>query len=122
MTKFLLIVFLYSSSLIAKANELNSCGQIEDIQFAMSLIASNIANIETTRTPEGGPYRRKELRCNFGYCEILEHAQGILKYWPEHIDANEDGYVEFPDIDLLDEIATMIDLTREYERELFKCQ
>jgi len=85
----------------------------------MNTISSNIANAETTRTEEGGPYRRKDPllaaqtdRESFG--EILQNAldeqvQGVqvvdivpdaraprMVYKPDHPDANVDGYVAMP--------------------------
>lgn len=104
----------------------------------MAAISSNIANAQTTRTAEGGPYRRKEVvygaepaRENFS--DILEgeidalaqkvHATEvistnrppILKYEPNHPDANEQGYVAYPNINVMEEMANMISTTRSYE-------
>lgn len=107
----------------------------------MGAISSNIANAQTTRTPEGGPYRKKEVvfgsepaRESFG--EILEgeldekaqtvHATEvissnrppILKYEPNHPDANKDGYVAYPDINVMEEMADMISASRAYEANI----
>lgn len=107
----------------------------------MGAIASNIANAQTTRTPEGGPYRRKEVvfgaepaRESFG--EILEGELGeqakavhavevissnrppILKYEPGHPDANAQGYVAYPDINVMEEMANMISASRSYEANI----
>ena len=107
----------------------------------MAAISSNIANAQTTRTAEGGPYRKKEVvfgseptRENFS--DILEggineHAASvhatevistnkppILKYEPHHPDANERGYVAYPDINVMEEMANMIQATRAYESNL----
>jgi len=104
-------------------------------------ISSNIANAQTTRTAEGGPYRRKEVafgsepaRDNFA--DILEgeidaHAQKvhatevvstneppILKYDPTHPDANADGYVAMPNINVMKEMADMISAQRAYEANI----
>ena len=99
--------------------------------------SSNIANAQTTRTDEGGPYRKKEVV--FGseptrerFSEILEgeldeHSQTVqatevvhsdkvvLKYDPTHPDANEQGYVAMPDINVMAEMANMIEAQRAYE-------
>ena len=97
----------------------------------MGAITSNIANAQVTRTAESRPYRRKEVV--FGseparetFAEILEgelaenaqtvHATEvistnrppILKYEPNHPDANEDGYVAYPNINVMEEMANMI--------------
>ncbi|MBH48642.1 MAG: flagellar basal body rod protein FlgC [Halobacteriovorax sp.] len=110
-------------------------------QKRIGAINSNIANAQTTRTAEGGPYRRKEVvfgsepvRETFG--EILEgeldaqaqavHATEvistdrppILKYEPNHPDANADGYVAYPDINVMEEMANMIQTTRSYEANI----
>ena len=103
----------------------------------MNTISSNIANVNTTRTPEGGPYRRKDVVLeaipdakSFG--EILDTNQKKLNrvqvtdiavdqtaprlvYDPNHIDANEQGYVAYPNINLMEEMAGMIQATRAYE-------
>ena len=107
-------------------------------RMRLNTISSNIANINTTRTPEGGPYRRKDVvfesmpeTKNFG--EILTDANRknlervqvtdvlvdrkapILKYDPNNVDANEDGYVAYPNINLMEEMTNMIQATRSYE-------
>lgn len=107
----------------------------------MEAISSNIANAQTTRTVEGGPYRRKEV--TFGseptrktFSEILEgeidsygqsvHATEvastdkppILKYEPNHPDANKDGYVAYPNINVMKEMADMISASRSYEANI----
>jgi flagellar basal-body rod protein FlgC len=104
-------------------------------------ISSNIANAQTTRTAEGGPYRRKEVafgsepaRDNFS--DILEgeidaqaqtvHATEvvstneppILKYDPSHPDANADGYVAMPNVNVMKEMADMISAQRAYEANI----
>lgn len=104
----------------------------------MAAINSNIANAQTTQTVEGGPYRPKEVV--FGseparekFSDILEgeidaqaekvHATSvvstnrppILKYEPHHQDADERGYVAYPDINVMAEMANMIEASRAYE-------
>ena len=107
----------------------------------MNTISSNIANAETTRTEEGGPYRRKDPmfaaetdRESFG--EILENrldenVQGVqvqeivedqrpprMVYNPSHPDANEEGYVAMPNINTVEEMANMISAQRSYEANI----
>ncbi|CAB4906690.1 unannotated protein [freshwater metagenome] len=104
----------------------------------MNTISSNIANINTTRSPEGGAYRRKDVvfesipeAKTFG--EILtsqpqrdvarvqvtdvisDRKAPLMKYEPDHPDANEEGYVAYPNINLMEEMANMIQATRAYE-------
>lgn len=107
----------------------------------MGAITSNIANAQTTRTAEGGPYRKKEVA--FGseparesFSDILEgemdekaqavHATEvissnkppILKYEPDHPDANDQGYVAYPDINVMEEMADMISASRAFEANI----
>jgi flagellar basal-body rod protein FlgC len=107
----------------------------------MAAISSNIANAQVTRTPEGGPYRKKEVvfgsepaRDNFA--DVLEGEMGenvqavhatevvstnkppILKYEPNHPDANPEGYVAYPDVNVMEEMANMISASRSYEANI----
>lgn len=108
----------------------------------MNAISSNIANAQTTRTAEGGPYRPKEVV--FGaepsrrsFSEILSNEISgtapkevyvaevissdrppILKYEPHHPDANEQGYVAYPNINVMQEMANMISASRSYEANI----
>lgn len=106
-------------------------------RLRMNTISSNIANVNTTRTPEGGPYRRKDVifesmpeAKSFG--EVLgdsekklnrvqvtdvavDRSAPVMKYEPNHPDANPDGYVAYPNINLMEEMANMIQATRAYE-------
>ena len=105
----------------------------------MNSISSNIANINTTRTPEGGPYRRKDVvftampdaksfgdilsvndpKADFNRVQVTDVVYDkkapILKYDPTHPDANEDGYVAFPNVNLMEEMTNMIQASRSYE-------
>ena len=105
----------------------------------MNTISSNIANINTTKTPEGGPYRRKDVIFesmpdvkSFGDIVgvdspesetnrvqvtdvIYDQKAPLMKYEPGHADANEDGYVAYPNINLMEEMTNMIQASRSYE-------
>ncbi len=104
----------------------------------MNTISSNIANAETTRSPEGGPYKKKDAllaattdRENFAEIlqnELDENVQGVvvqdivqdsraprMLYKPEHPDANEEGYVAMPNVNTVEEMANMISTNRSYE-------
>ncbi len=108
-------------------------------RFRMNIISANLANAETTRTPEGGPYRRRdvifgalpaprtfeqELRSQVQPEEPL-HAKvlgvavderpPILKYDPAHPDSNEEGYVAMPNIDPTEEMVDLMLASRSYE-------
>lgn len=108
----------------------------------MDIAAENIANIDTTRTEAGGPYRRKDVLFeSYGagsFREAMRSASrgngfvsrsagvrvsGIMEddremkrvYNPEHPDADEEGYVSMPNVDLLKETVDSMSATRSYE-------
>jgi flagellar basal-body rod protein FlgC len=101
----------------------------------MNTIASNLANARTTRTEEGGPYRRQDpvfevanLNRNAGPStldrgaslvrvrEIADDTRpGVMSYEPTHPDANPDGYVEYPNVNAVEEMVNMITASRAYE-------
>ena len=100
----------------------------------MDTISSNLANINTTRTLAGGPYKRKvpvfsEMLDktiggyrDIGGVRVLEIAEDEtaprLVYQPEHPDANPDGYVAFPNVNLVREMTDMLVASRAYEANL----
>ncbi len=113
-------------------------------RLRMDVISSNIANVDTTRGKQVNgvwePYRRKSVTLaenqgqfsNFLNAAIgkNEHAGNGVKvtainednetpfklvYNPTHPDANEEGYVEMPNVDLLTEMVDLISATRSYE-------
>ncbi|HDL07818.1 MAG TPA: flagellar basal body rod protein FlgC [Desulfobacteraceae bacterium] len=103
----------------------------------MNIIAENLANTETTRTFEGGPYKRKmvvfEEKPIESFSNVLRDQQerysGVkvtrilrsqedsrLIYNPSHPDADPDtGYVSMPNVDLLTEISDMVVARRAYD-------
>jgi flagellar basal body rod protein FlgC len=74
------------------------CQDINIILTKINTSTSNLVNINTTRTAKGGHYKRKLVRnCKNGHCEIYkDQSSPILKYDPNHPDANKDGYVAYP--------------------------
>ena len=110
-------------------------------RLRLDTISQNLANVNTTRTPEGGPYKRKtvlfeeitnglsfeeqlntsiEKRSLMGngvrVAEIVEdNQQAPLIYDPNHPDANEQGYVEMPNVNAVEEMVNMISASRAYE-------
>lgn len=106
-------------------------------RLRMDVISNNIANANTTRTAEGGPYRRQivifEPRSGqMTFSKMLSQeldtgsgvrVMGIEKdnsptrrvYDPNHPDANQDGYVEMPNVNIVSEMVDMITATRAYE-------
>jgi flagellar basal-body rod protein FlgC len=104
-------------------------------RLRMDLISDNIANVNTTRTKEGGPYQRKvpvfmEVLDEFINQDgkFISKPDGVkvlriqpdgnppkLVYDPSHPDANADGYVAYPDINPVIEMVNLITASRSYE-------
>jgi len=104
----------------------------------METLSSNLANVETTRTPEGGPYRRKDvvvtsLPLEDDFAQVLKTELGEkvnrvlvssivedtspprLVYNPTHPDADSQGNVAMPNIDLVGEMVNLVTATRSFE-------
>lgn len=81
------------------------CQDLNVLFIKEAVIKSNLANIETTRTVEGGPYQRQVVSsCQKGFCQIsLDKREPMLKYAPHHPDANKQGYVPYPNMNLSEE-------------------
>lgn len=113
-----------------------SASGMEAQRFRMNIIASNLANVETTRTESGGAYRRKDIvfaAQGEGFGSALRQAMdgaapgvkiaGVIEdarplknvYEPAHPDANAEGYVAFPNINVAEEMVNMIAASRSYE-------
>lgn len=112
-------------------------------RFRMDVISENIANVSTTRTEDGTPYRRKivtfeEKELNNGvasFKNILKESTAayngngvkvsqvsedydtdfIMEYDPSHPDADENGYVSYPNVNTVTEMTNLIDASRSYE-------
>ena len=101
------------------------------------MLVENLANAETTRTPEGGPYRRKDVifessRVGSPFASVfsseLESAGGVAvseivvdqrdperRYQPGHPDADPDGYVAYPRINTAEDMVDLMGAARGYE-------
>lgn len=99
------------------------------------LLVENMANSETTRTPEGGPYRRKDAvfltdvqASPFSAVFQNETGQGVrvadviqddrppeLRYMPGHPDADANGYVAFPRTNPAEEMVDLLNASRSYQ-------
>lgn len=124
----------YFSALDASASGLTAQ------RLRMDIISQNIANVNTTRTENGTPYRRKvavfeEKADTRPFAEYLKDAAGAGEqaggvrvtrieedqspfkrvYDPGHPDADAEGYVEMPNVDTVVEMVNMISATRAYE-------
>lgn len=108
-------------------------------RLRMDIISQNIANINTTRTENGQPYRRKtvlfeERNSSSSFGSILKNNMDQLNgsgvrvsrivednsefkvvYDPEHPDADENGYVRMPNVNIIEEMVNMISANRSYE-------
>ena len=96
-------------------------------RLRLDVISSNVANARTTRTGDGGPYKRKIAVFEENYdeklgmlgikaTEIIDDKTPVKKlYEPNHPDADEEGYVEYPNVDLLVEMSDLIVASRAYE-------
>lgn len=108
-------------------------------RFRIDTIAENIANVNTTRTENGEPYRRKVV--TFGERDLTPFStyyessrakavgNGVkvtsvredtetdftMEYDPAHPDADENGYVSYPNVNTVTEMTNLIDATRAYE-------
>lgn len=104
----------------------------------MNVIANNMANAQSTDSPEGGPYRRKQVEFGAILNRTLNNripgeellggvqVQGIVKsaeplnkvYMPGHPKAGKDGMVEMPNVSVVTEMVDMVSATRSYEANL----
>jgi len=118
--------------------EINGSALTAERQRA-EVLASNLANLETTRTAEGGPYRRKHVvfrawRLGAGkFQHLLErlgemHARGVRvervvedtapfvrRFEPAHPDADAQGYVDYPAINPIEEMVNLVGAARAYQ-------
>jgi len=102
------------------------------------IVAANLANAETTRTPEGGPYRRQHVvfgarRLRSGFARMLagfsdasargvrvervlaDGAPAVRRFEPAHPDADAEGYVSFPAINPIEEMVNLMGAARAYQ-------
>jgi flagellar basal-body rod protein FlgC len=110
-------------------------------RLRMDVISNNIANVNTTRTEDGGPYQRQRVifeprgekmqflfPAMFNKSKKVGQFEGVrvtqiindatppkLVYDPGHPDANKEGYVAMPNVNIVKEMVDMISATRAYE-------
>lgn len=106
-----------------------SASALESQRQRMNVIASNMANVHSTRTEEGGPYRRKDVVFsamaihsnpdNLAGVKVVDIAADSTPfrkiYEPGHPDADQDGYVAMPNINIIEEMVNMMMAFRAYE-------
>lgn len=110
-------------------------------RYRMDVIAENVANANTTRTEDGTPYRRKVVTFEergqrvgsfssyLGQASESYAGKGVrvgkvteddwtqmnMVYDPSHPDADENGYVTYPNVNIVTEMTNLIDASRSYE-------
>ncbi|MCI5613157.1 MAG: flagellar basal body rod protein FlgC [Agathobacter sp.] len=108
-------------------------------RFRTDIIAENIANVNTTRTASGEPYRRKIVtfaeKQVTPFSQYYSHSKNavvgngvkvskvtedyendfVMEYDPANPDADENGYVAYPNVNTVTEMTNLIDATRAYE-------
>ena len=119
LTVFILLLLLAScmdsSKLSPEVDQF--CQDLSVLSYRITTFSSNLANVNTSRTVEGGPYKRLIARnCKSGVCEIVaDERNPILKYEPNHPDANKNGYVAYPLIYVDEEKRDQIFWERAYD-------
>jgi flagellar basal-body rod protein FlgC len=110
----------------------------------MNLISSNLANANSTRSAEGGPYKRKDAvftatpqagtfsnalnQASRGLARVdvtgivEDSSSPRMQYDPTHPDADAKGYVALPNVNVIEEMADMISATRTYEANVTAAQ
>lgn len=84
-----------------------TCEEMQAEQVRLGLIGQNLANAETTRTAAGGKFRPFKINaCSKGACTGTLITEPLLKYLPDHPDADKNGYVAFPNVDTKAEFKT----------------
>ena len=101
----------------------------------VNVLAANVANAETTRTPDGGPYKRRDVvqiarevsmgfsdtldKLSIGQPEVLgvveDQSAPKLVYQPGHPDADNSGYVAYPNINVVTTMTDLMSASRLYQ-------
>ncbi|MCB4203751.1 flagellar basal body rod protein FlgC [Deferribacterales bacterium Es71-Z0220] len=98
-------------------------------RIRINVISANLANANTTRGENGEPYRRKdvifeqvlegEMAGGVKVQDVIEDDKPfILKFEPGHPDADEEGYVRYPNVNPVEEMVNMLEAQRSYESNL----
>ncbi len=120
-----------------------SASALEAHKTRLMVIATNLANAQSTRGPDGEPYRRRDVVFQpsvipsppfksalqgMGATSVQAHMAGVKvaqiiedprpfqeRYEPQHPDADPDGFVKFPNINVIEEMVNMMAASRAYE-------
>ena len=118
-----------------------SASGLDAQRLRLNVISSNLANVSSTRSPQGGPYRRQDVL--FAAVPVQKNFAGMFQdhigssikmvqvlgtiedprplktvYDPAHPDANLDGFVHLPNINVFEEMVNLIAATRSYEANI----
>jgi len=123
---------------VFKSMQINASG-LSLQRLKLDTVSTNIANINTTRTENGDPYRRKVVLFRENLVREMKKGRGLpevksegvlvtgvgedpsefkLEYNPNHPDADENGYVRLPNVNMVDEMIDLINTQRTYEANI----
>ena len=102
-----MLTLLSSAVLLLNAGYALDCSDIHKAQLRIQVHASNLANVATTRTSDGGPYQRRKVECVNENCSVVSENSVKMQYQPAHADADANGYIRLPDIDPIRERAAL---------------
>lgn len=96
-----------SAEKVATKKPAFNCSDLRRATLRLSAHASNLANLNTTQSATGGPYKPLEVTCSIGgaFCSVEAHKLSKRVYDPKHVDADANGYVEYPALNAGNEIA-----------------
>ena len=121
---------------LLSALEINASA-LDAQRLRIETLSTNLANATTTRTPDGGPYRRKEVvfeaaQPQPSFEQVLADAQElqlprvqarvvednappVTRYEPGHPDADAKGYVQYPNVNPIEEMVNIVESSRAFE-------
>lgn len=106
-----------------------SATALEAQKVRLNVIASNIANVNSTKTADGGPYRRKDVvfqsflydatSVGVDIPQVVEDQRPFRTVFnPSHPDADKDGYVSYPNINTIEEMVNLMTASNAYQANL----
>ena len=116
------ILICFQTTALFGGNEPYACKMVQQIKIQMNVASDNLENAETTRSREGGPYKRKIVYCSDAGCEITAIPGSRMVYNPSHPDADNDGMVAFPKVDPNAEMSAITGLQHSLEWAQAECK
>ena len=118
---FTVVTMLICFGQTANANE-TACGEKRNAKMALRLTLSNIDHLGTSSSTSTGIYQPfTNIHCSDGACSFALDSSVIRKYEPDHVHASADGFVSYPNIDLMTEMKNAITASRRYESAAKAC-